>query len=149
AKSSTLFVTQVTRGAKRTRRPNNVSCRPHPASRTRAAHTVPGPPVPRLGSLSQRALHAPLNQQSLVQGRSGPEPAGQLDAGGNAELAVVMTSWISPPPPLVAGRWRDSPYSRPTCVEVGKFMVEAPGGNTIECSRAITNCCINQEVRAR
>src|SRR2546421_2053082 len=100
----------------------------------------------RLGSVQARTGQAfSTDRPGRLAGRPVPitSPTSSRTPNG-----VAMTSWISPPPPWVAGRWRDSTYSRPTCVEVGKFMVESPGGNTIECSRPITNCCINQEVPA-
>jgi hypothetical protein len=43
---------------------------------------------------------------------------------------VAITSWISPPPPWVAGRWRDSTCSRPTRVGAGIVMVDFLGEGT-------------------
>lgn len=54
---------------------------------------------------------------------------------------VAITSWISPPPPWVAGRWRDSMCSRPTRVEAGIVMAGSLGGNAIDCSQPTTTCC--------
>jgi len=100
----------------------------------------------RLGSAQARSRQAFSTDRPVrLAGRPLPmtSPTSRRTPNG-----VASTSWISPPPPLVAGRWRDSTYSRPTCVETGRVMVGSPGGNSIDCSQPTTTCCANREVPA-
>ena len=98
----------------------------------------------RLGSVQARSRQAFSTDRPVrLAGRPVPmtSPTSRRTPNG-----VAITSWISPPPPWVAGRWRDSTYSRPTCVEAGRVMVGSPGGNSIDCSQPTTTCCANREV---
>ena len=100
----------------------------------------------RLGSVQARSRQAFSTDRPVrLAGRPVPitSPTSRRTPNG-----VAITSWISPPPPWVAGRWRDCTYSRPTRVEAGRVMMGSPGGNSIDCSRPSTTCCANREVPA-
>jgi len=97
----------------------------------RAVLPLPSPPPPRMAPSPSRPGAAPASSPVLGLGSSdtpasaralGSSPSSALGFGARRALG------LSPPPPRVAGRWRDSTYSRPTCVEVGRFMVESPEG---------------------
>jgi hypothetical protein len=100
----------------------------------------------RLGSVGARARQAFRTDWPVwLAGRPLPITSPTSSRTPNA---VAITSWISPPPPWVAGRWRDSTYSRPTRIETGRVMVGISGREQLECSQPTTTCCANREFPA-